>query len=223
LFASKAATSSIRSNTRSGPSARDASGAAEFCGLAEQRGAAVEPGKQVCEFAELPAHIGLVVRTDQRKAEAVVVEGSQHRIDAGEERDIGDMLGLQPPHVPRDARQLPQRDVQSLEDFAGAGMAQRLNVLISNAAKAKAIGNIVHVAQEPGNAVGQRAVEVEDDEGIGHRGRKQNQGYSSREERFLRTEELTPPPRSPRSSSAACHPPSSAPVPGIFPYNSAAP
>ena len=48
-------------------------------------------------------------------------------------------------------------------------MAQGLDVAIRDAAKAEAVGDIVHVAQEPRKAVGQRAVEVEDDEGVGHR------------------------------------------------------
>ncbi len=36
------------------------------------------------------------------------------------------------------------------------------------AAKAEAVGDVVHVAQEPRKTVGQRAVEVEDGEGVGH-------------------------------------------------------
>ena len=47
-------------------------------------------------------------------------------------------------------------------------MAQLLDVVVLDAAKAEAVGDVVHVAQEPGKAIGQRAVEVEDGEGVGH-------------------------------------------------------
>ena len=77
------------------------------------------------------------------------------------------MLALQPPHVPRDRRQLPGRDLQPRQDFAGARMAQAFDVLVGHAAEAKAVGDAIHMALEPGKAVGERAVEIEDNKGIG--------------------------------------------------------
>jgi len=54
-------------------------------------------------------------------------------------------------------------------------MSQRLDVPVRDAAEAEPVGDVVHVAQEPGKAVGERAVEIEDDEGVGHDvGRKHN-------------------------------------------------
>ena len=49
-------------------------------------------------------------------------------------------------------------------------MPQLLDILIPDAPKAEAIGDVVDGAQEPGKAVGERAVEVEDGEGVGHGG-----------------------------------------------------
>ena len=43
-------------------------------------------------------------------------------------------------------------------------MAQALDLAFGDFAEAEAIGDIVHVAQEPRKAVDQRAVEIEDDE-----------------------------------------------------------
>jgi hypothetical protein len=47
-------------------------------------------------------------------------------------------------------------------------MPQPLDILIRDAAEAEAIGDVVDGAQEPRKAVGQRAVEIEDGEGVGH-------------------------------------------------------
>ena len=46
-------------------------------------------------------------------------------------------------------------------------MAQRLDLVIGHAAKAEAIGDVVDGAQKPRKAVRQRAVEIEDGEGVG--------------------------------------------------------
>ena len=80
------------------------------------------------------------------------------------------MRSLHPPHMPRDARQLPYGDFETSQDFARAGMTQGFDVaVLRNAAEAEAVGDAVHVAQEPRKTVGQRAVEVEDGEEVGHR------------------------------------------------------
>jgi len=49
-------------------------------------------------------------------------------------------------------------------------MPQPLDVLIRDAAKAESVGDIIDRPQEPRKAVGQRAVEIEDGEGVGHGG-----------------------------------------------------
>jgi hypothetical protein len=47
-------------------------------------------------------------------------------------------------------------------------MPQFFDVFIRNTAEVEAISDIVHVAQEPAKAVGKRAVEIEDNQGLGH-------------------------------------------------------
>ena len=49
-------------------------------------------------------------------------------------------------------------------------MTQPLDILMRHPAEAKAIGHIVDGAQKPGKAVDERAVEIEDGEGVGHGG-----------------------------------------------------
>jgi hypothetical protein len=42
------------------------------------------------------------IRAHQRQAQAVLRERAQHRAGSFEQRDLSDLFGLQPPHVPRD-------------------------------------------------------------------------------------------------------------------------
>ncbi|MHC2294836.1 hypothetical protein ACVIJW_010706 [Bradyrhizobium barranii subsp. barranii] len=72
--------------------------------------------------------------------------------------------------MPRDRRQLPQGHLEPGEDLARRGMSQRFDFVIRDAAKIEAIGDIVDGAQKPRKAVGQRTVEIEDGEGVGHGG-----------------------------------------------------
>src|SRR5258705_12057772 len=78
------------------------------------------------------------------------------------------MFGLQPSHVPRDARQFPQRDFKTPKDFARTEAAQLLDVLFRDPAEAEFVGDAIYVAQEPRKAIGERAVEVENDKRVGH-------------------------------------------------------
>jgi hypothetical protein len=71
------------------------------------------------------------------------------------------MLGLQPSHVPRDTRQLPERDFKAPKDFARSETAQNLDVLFRDPAEAEFVSDAIYVAQEPRKAVGERAVEIE--------------------------------------------------------------
>ena len=68
-------------------------------------------------------------------------------------------------------------------------MPQALDVFIGNAAKSKAVGDPIHMAPEPRKAVGKRAVEIEDDEGIGqgilHEARAEQGTYSKSTLRLL--------------------------------------
>ena len=81
---------------------------------------------RACRLAELPACVGLAVGADEREAEAAIAQRPQHRLRAREQGDVGEVFGLHPPHVPRDGGQLPQRHFRPPEDFAGAGMPQRI-------------------------------------------------------------------------------------------------
>ncbi|MHC2676672.1 hypothetical protein ACVI1J_008835 [Bradyrhizobium diazoefficiens] len=144
--------------------------AAEFRGLAEYRRRAIEMREQRRGLAELLAGIGFAVGSHQRELHAVLGQRLQHRLDAGKQRDLASCLGLQPPRMPRDRRQLPQRHLEPAEDLARRGMPQPLDVLIGDTPKAEAVGDVVDGAQEPGEAVGEGAVEVEDGEGVGHGG-----------------------------------------------------
>jgi hypothetical protein len=78
------------------------------------------------------------------------------------------MLGLQPSHVPRDARQFPERDFKMPEDFARTETAQHLDVLFRDAAEAEFVGDAIYVSEEPRKAIGERAVEIENDKWVGH-------------------------------------------------------
>jgi hypothetical protein len=49
-------------------------------------------------------------------------------------------------------------------------MAQCFDVVLGDAAEFEPVGDIVHMAPIPRKAVVKRAVEIEDNEGIGHRG-----------------------------------------------------
>lgn len=146
--------------------------AAEFRWLAEQRCAAGEIGKQCgVGFAELATRIGFVVGAHQRKAHAAVDKDAQHGVDAGEERDVGERGGLEAAHMSGDRRQFPERHFQSPQDVVGAGVPQRLDLTLRDPPEAEAIGHVVHMAQELRVAVGERAIEIEDDEGRGRGGR----------------------------------------------------
>src|SRR5712691_5328217 len=135
---------------------------------AEQRGATIKPGKQHGSLTELPARIGLVVRTDKGHARAAIRERLQHGVDTLEERDACQMFGLQPSHMSRDARQFPVRDFKTPKDFARSETAQHLDVLFRDAAEAEFVGDAIYVAEEPRKAIGERAVEIENDKRVGH-------------------------------------------------------
>jgi hypothetical protein len=68
--------------------------------------------------------------------------------------------------VPDDHGEFLERHLEARKDFARAGLPQRLNILVRDAAETEPVGDIVHVAQESRKAVGERAVWVEDDEEI---------------------------------------------------------
>src|SRR5690349_9504327 len=89
----------------------------------------------------------------------------QHGLRAGKQRDRLARLHL--PHVPRDQRQLPGWYVEVPHDLSHAEPAQRLDLVLGDPAEAEPVRHAIHVAQEPGEAVDQRAVEIEDDEGVG--------------------------------------------------------
>src|SRR5262249_17070794 len=91
-------------------------------------------------------------------------------LHAFEHLDISRSLRLQPPRMPRNPRQLPQGHLEKIQDLAGRGMPQPLDILMHHAAKAEAIGDIVDGTNEPRKAVDEGAVEIEDDEGVGHLG-----------------------------------------------------
>jgi hypothetical protein len=78
------------------------------------------------------------------------------------------MFGLQPSHVPRDARQFPERDFKTPKDFARTEAAQHLDVLFRDTAEAEFVGDAIYVAEEPRKAIGERPVEVENDKRVGH-------------------------------------------------------
>jgi len=68
----------------------------------------------------------------------------------------------------RDARQFPERDFEAPKDFARTEPAQHLDVLFRDAAEAEFVGDAIYVAEEPRKAIGERAVEIENDKRVGH-------------------------------------------------------
>ncbi len=70
--------------------------------------------------------------------------------------------------MPRDSRQFPEGNPKPPEDLARSETAQRFDVLIRDAAEAESVGDAIHVAEEPRKAVGERAVEIENDKRVGH-------------------------------------------------------
>jgi hypothetical protein len=78
------------------------------------------------------------------------------------------MFGLQPSHVSRDARQFPERDFKMPKDFARTETAQHLDVLLRDTAEAEFVGDAIYVTEEPRKAIGERAVEIENDKRVGH-------------------------------------------------------
>ena len=123
-----------------------------------------KPGKQHRSLTELPARIGLAVGTDKGHAHAAIRERPQHGVDTLEECDACQMFGLQPSHVPRDARQFPERDFKTPKDFARTETAQNLRRPASaTRRKLNLLGDAIYVAEEPRKAIGERAVEIEND------------------------------------------------------------
>jgi len=70
-----------------------------------------------------------------------------------------------------DHRHLPERHVEVLENIAGAGMAQRLDIVRCDPAEAEPVGDIVQIALEPGKAVDERAIEIENHKRVAHQAR----------------------------------------------------
>ena len=117
---------------------------------------------------ELPARIGFVIRADKCEPNAAICKSAQHRVDARKQGNVGHVRGLQLPHVPRDRRQLPERHIKASEDFTRTGAPQRLDVLVVDPAETELVGDAVHVASKQRQAVRQRPVEIENDEGKAH-------------------------------------------------------
>jgi hypothetical protein len=78
------------------------------------------------------------------------------------------MLGFQPAHMTGDRREFPEGHIEPAQDRARGRRAQRIDLLVGDAAKPEAVGDLVHMAQKPRKRVRQRAVEIEDDEGRAH-------------------------------------------------------
>jgi hypothetical protein len=112
--------------------------------------------------------VRLRIRADEREPHAPILERAQRGVDAGEQGDGVEVRRLEPPHVPGDPRHLPQRHGEARQDLAGAGAAQYPDILLRDPTEAEPVGHIVHVPAEPRQAVGQRAVEVEDGETVAH-------------------------------------------------------
>ena len=63
-------------------------------------------------------------------------------------------------------------DLKPPEDLARTGVAQRFDVVVRDTAEAEPVSDTIHVTQKPRKAVGERAVEVENDKRVGHRIRR---------------------------------------------------
>ena len=94
----------------------------------------------------------------------------------------------------RDHRHLPGRDPQRAEDGRDRQAAQALRFHRGDAAKAEAPCRVIQRAQEPGSAVGQGAVEIQDQQARGHGGRIGQSASAARAGRRPR-----------RIASGACH------------------
>jgi D-alanyl-D-alanine carboxypeptidase len=141
---------------------------AEFLRLAEQRRAAGVVRHERGRGTELRPRVGLVVGTDQRQAHTLVRKRAQHRLRAGKQRDVGERRALHPPHVGGDPRHFPQRHVEPLQQFARRQPAQACDLVRGNTTETELVGDIVQHAREPREAVRERAVEIEDGEGVRH-------------------------------------------------------
>lgn len=140
--------------------------------LAEQGGAAGEVVDQRgVRRTECAADIRLRVRADDPDPKARFRKAPQHPVHAREEGDAPGIAGLQPAHVGRDAWQPPQRHAEAPQDLPVSHGPQRLELGGVGHAKTVPAGDLREDAPEPGQRIGEGAVEVEEDEPQRHRRR----------------------------------------------------
>src|SRR5262245_23035977 len=92
----------------------------------------------------------------------------EHRRYAGEQRNCIELLALERAQAAGDRWQLPSRHLEVVQDFARAGTAQQLDLIVRDLPEAIIPRDAVDDGAEPGKAVGESAVEIEDDEGVRH-------------------------------------------------------
>lgn len=138
-------------------------------GLAEHRHPAFVVPEQGAQLrAQHQPHVLFRIRRDDRQAHAGAVEPVQRFLDAVEQRDARRVLAHQPDEAARGQRQLPGRHADLAHDAAGIVVAQVLGLRRAHAPEAVQVGDLVEHADEKGEGIGQRAVEVENGETIGH-------------------------------------------------------
>jgi hypothetical protein len=130
--------------------------------LAEHRGAAAELADVLGERAQGLADIGLGVGADDGQLDALLSQGRQHLRHAGHQVDFG--LGIDGAQVLGDFRQVPDAHPQHAHALARAHVAQLLNLRRVDGAEAELARDVVEDAFHPRPAVGQHAVEIEDDQ-----------------------------------------------------------
>ena len=102
----------------------------EFRRLAEQRSAAGKVRKLRRSRRAAFEHSVLIVGADQCEHDPAPDRERNIRGPAGEQRNEPELLALECARIGRDRGKLPKRDLEAPQDFARAGAAQRLDVVV---------------------------------------------------------------------------------------------
>ena len=131
--------------------------------------AATEGRDQRCRWPEHRADILLAVGADHGRPDAAVVQPPQKVGDAFEQRDLVRLLGHSLAQISGDPRQAERRHAQRLDDVSGRQAPKTFDLRRVGRSEAMGLGEARQLADEPGRAVGEHAVEVEEDEFVlGH-------------------------------------------------------
>ncbi|MEJ5246554.1 MAG: hypothetical protein WHS90_02250 [Caldilinea sp.] len=137
----------------------------DFGGLAEDGDPALEKRKERCVFrTKHSAYVRLRVGADHCQKHTGIFQRPQHLVDASKQSNLVDLLRHTSAHLDRHGRHLPHAHAEMLHQAARVVAAQVGVFGCIDALEAIAVGELIDHARRPGKRVGQRAVEVEDDE-----------------------------------------------------------